>query len=63
MIFFPAGDEHSVISDEEEEEEFDWLIEQEPFVEDDSESLLQNPRYGFGNRYSGVLKRLQVSIS
>ena len=44
---------------QEEEEEFEWFIEQNPYKE--GEVSLNAPTYGFGNQRSGVLHRLQVS--
>ena len=43
----------------EEEEEFDWSIEQSPYTE--QASPLDSPRYGFANQKSGVFQRLKVS--
>ena len=40
------------------EEEFDWSIEQTPFIE--RASPLDAPKYGFANQKSGVFQRLQV---
>ena len=40
------------------EEEFDWSIEQTPFIE--QASPLDAPKYGFANQKSGVFQRLQV---
>ncbi|NXQ34250.1 SHQ1 protein, partial [Alaudala cheleensis] len=45
---------------EENEEEFDWEVEQIPYEE--STSALQHP-YGFGNLRSGVFQRLQDELS
>ncbi|NXU47120.1 SHQ1 protein, partial [Turnix velox] len=48
---------------EEEEEDFDWEIEQTPYEESAECTLtLQNP-YGFGNLRSGVFQRLQDELS
>ncbi|XP_071612424.1 protein SHQ1 homolog isoform X1 [Heliangelus exortis] len=48
---------------EEEEEEFDWEIEQTPYKESaESAQPLQNC-YGFGNLRSGVFQRLQDELS
>ncbi|NWI88454.1 SHQ1 protein, partial [Pitta sordida] len=48
---------------EEEEEEFDWEIEQTPYEETaGSSAALQHP-YGFGNLRSGVFQRLQDELS
>lgn len=40
------------------EDEFDWCIEQTPYVE--QPLLIGAPRYGFANQKSGVFERLQV---
>ncbi|NXA80199.1 SHQ1 protein, partial [Thryothorus ludovicianus] len=45
---------------EENEDDFDWEIEQVPYEE--NPSLLQHP-YGFGNLCSGVFQRLQDEFS
>ncbi|XP_076105320.1 protein SHQ1 homolog [Mytilus galloprovincialis] len=45
---------------EEEEEEFDWHIEQTPYNE--KELSLDCPKYGFANQKSGVFTRLQDEI-
>jgi len=42
-----------------EETEFDWQIEQEPFCATDL--LLDGPKYGFANQRCAVLQRLQVT--
>lgn len=44
---------------EEEEEEFDWHVEQVPFTEE--KILLDGQKYGFANQMSGIFTRLQVS--
>lgn len=46
--------------DEEEDEEFDWQVEQEVYTERSEEELSVLHKYGFGNRRSGVFARLQV---
>ena len=43
-----------------EETEFDWHIEQEPFSA--TALPLDGPKYGFANQRCGVLQRLQVSV-
>ena len=53
------ADESKPEDAEEEEEEFDWQIEQHPFEEND-EIPLDSPKYGFANQKSGFLSRLQV---
>ena len=45
---------------EDQEEEFDWFIEQTPFTE--QASPLDAPKYGFANQKSGVFQRLQVDF-
>lgn len=44
--------------DSEDEEEFDWHVEQHPFHEE--EVSLDAPKYGFANQRSGVFLKLQV---
>ncbi|XP_078065571.1 protein SHQ1 homolog isoform X2 [Mustelus asterias] len=55
----------SSINTEEEEDlkEFDWEIEQSPFVELEGNVLNSSCFYGFGNLRSGVFKRLQHELS
>ncbi|XP_005501989.2 protein SHQ1 homolog isoform X2 [Columba livia] len=48
---------------EEEEEEFDWEIEQIPYKESAENTLPLQYRYGFGNLRSGVFQRLQDELS
>ncbi|KFZ68277.1 Protein SHQ1, partial [Podiceps cristatus] len=48
---------------EEEEEEFDWEIEQTPYKESAENTLPLQYRYGFGNLRSGVFQRLQDELS
>ncbi|XP_065498794.1 protein SHQ1 homolog [Caloenas nicobarica] len=48
---------------EEEEEEFDWEIEQTPYKENAESTLPLQYRYGFGNLCSGVFQRLQDELS
>ncbi|NXS94521.1 SHQ1 protein, partial [Jacana jacana] len=48
---------------EEEEEEFDWEIEQTPYKEMAESKLPLQYRYGFGNLRSGVFQRLQEELS
>ncbi|NXJ62161.1 SHQ1 protein, partial [Rostratula benghalensis] len=48
---------------EEEEEEFDWEIEQTPYNESAESTLLLQCCYGFGNLRSGVFQRLQDELS
>nr|XP_003217839.2 PREDICTED: protein SHQ1 homolog [Anolis carolinensis] len=49
--------------DVEEEEEFDWEIEQTLYEENKESSLCSPCTYGFGNQKSGVFKRLQDELS
>ena len=44
--------------EEEEDEEFDWQVEQKPYKE--QELSLDGAKYGFANQKSGIFKRLQV---
>ncbi|NXJ45543.1 SHQ1 protein, partial [Spizaetus tyrannus] len=48
---------------EEEEEEFDWEIEQTPYKESAEGTLPLQYRYGFGNLRSGVFQQLQDELS
>ncbi|XP_030357684.1 protein SHQ1 homolog [Strigops habroptila] len=48
---------------EEEEEEFDWEIEQTPYKDGAETTLPLQYRYGFGNLRSGVFQRLQDELS
>ncbi|KAM6413641.1 protein SHQ1 homolog [Rhynochetos jubatus] len=48
---------------EEEEEVFDWEIEQTPYKESVESTLPLQHRYGFGNLRSGVFQRLQDELS
>ncbi|XP_069592576.1 protein SHQ1 homolog isoform X2 [Ranitomeya imitator] len=49
--------------EEEEEEEFDWQIEQTPFEEPSSDALHSHCGYGFGNLRAGVFGRLQEELN
>lgn len=46
--------------DKDEEEDFDWQVEQQPYIESSEEDLNQLQKYGFGNLRTGVFSRLQV---
>ncbi|NXN94080.1 SHQ1 protein, partial [Rhinopomastus cyanomelas] len=48
---------------EEEEEEFDWEIEQTPYKESSENTLSPQYCYGFGNLRSGVFQRLQDELN
>ncbi|NWH73206.1 SHQ1 protein, partial [Piaya cayana] len=48
---------------EEEEEEFDWEVEQTPYEESAESPLPLQYHYGFGNLRSGVFQRLQDELS
>lgn len=48
---------------EDDDDEFDWEIEQSPYEEVPESALNPNCRYGFGNLRSGVFQRLQVCFS
>ncbi|XP_016126599.1 protein SHQ1 homolog [Sinocyclocheilus grahami] len=49
--------------EEDEEEEFDWQIEQEVYTETPAETLKEYHKYGFGNLRSGVFTRLQEELN
>ncbi|CAH2312890.1 SHQ1 homolog [Pelobates cultripes] len=51
----------SELPEEEEEEEFDWQIEQTPYEEPSADVL--HCSYGFGNSRSGVFRRLQDELN
>ncbi|KAM9759476.1 protein SHQ1 homolog isoform 2-T2 [Menidia menidia] len=48
--------------EEEEDEEFDWQVEQEVYMERSEEELGALQKYGFGNQRSGVFARLQEEL-
>lgn len=48
--------------EDEDEEEFDWQVEQEVYKETSEEELRAMQTYGFGNQRSGVFARLQVRL-
>ncbi|XP_060058842.1 protein SHQ1 homolog isoform X2 [Erinaceus europaeus] len=48
---------------EDEDEEFDWEIEQSPYTEESESALDPQCCYGFGNLRSGVFQRLQDELS
>lgn len=48
---------------DEDEEEFDWQIEQKVFQETPEEQLAQMHTYGFGNQRAGVFTRLQEELA
>ncbi|XP_054640901.1 protein SHQ1 homolog isoform X3 [Dunckerocampus dactyliophorus] len=59
-----AGGSESVGNNEgEDEEDFDWQVEQEVYVESSEEELRGLHKYGFGNQRSGVFARLQEELS
>ncbi|XP_070758501.1 protein SHQ1 homolog [Enoplosus armatus] len=49
--------------EDEDEEEFDWQVEQEVYKESSEEELRALQKYGFGNQRSGVFARLQEELS
>ncbi|XP_066100940.1 protein SHQ1 homolog isoform X1 [Saccopteryx bilineata] len=48
---------------EDEDEEFDWEIEQSPYKEESESTLNLQGHYGFGDLRSGVFQRLQDEFS
>ncbi|KAI5108988.1 protein SHQ1-like, partial [Silurus meridionalis] len=48
---------------EDDEEDFDWQVEQQPYVESSEEDLRTLQKYGFGNLRTGVFSRLQEELS
>ncbi|XP_019741360.1 protein SHQ1 homolog, partial [Hippocampus comes] len=59
----PDCHESGANDDAEDEEEFDWQVEQEVYVERSEEELSALQKYGFGNKRSGVFGRLQEELS
>ncbi|KAJ7998581.1 hypothetical protein DPEC_G00206390 [Dallia pectoralis] len=53
----------TVEGEEEEDEDFDWQVEQEVYTETSEEQLKELQKYGFGNQRSGVFTRLQDELS
>ncbi|XP_067092867.1 protein SHQ1 homolog isoform X1 [Osmerus mordax] len=49
--------------EEEDEDDLDWQVEQEVFMECSEEQLRSLQRYGFGNQRSGVFTRLEEELS
>ncbi|KAM4720917.1 protein SHQ1 homolog [Rhinophrynus dorsalis] len=49
--------------EEDEEEEFDWQIEQTPFEEPSADVTNSQCTYGFGNLRTGVFRRLQEELN
>ncbi|XP_053493005.1 protein SHQ1 homolog isoform X2 [Ictalurus furcatus] len=49
--------------DKDEEEDFDWQVEQQPYIESSEEDLKKLQKYGFGNLRTGVFSRLQEELS
>ncbi|XP_041836037.1 protein SHQ1 homolog isoform X2 [Melanotaenia boesemani] len=48
--------------EEEDEEDFDWQVEQEVYMERSEEHMRALQKYGFGNQRSGVFARLQEEL-
>ncbi|KAM6927889.1 protein SHQ1 homolog [Xenentodon cancila] len=48
--------------EEEDDEDFDWQVEQEVYTERSEEELRGLQKYGFGNQRSGVFARLQEEL-
>ncbi|XP_058258724.1 protein SHQ1 homolog isoform X1 [Hemibagrus wyckioides] len=49
--------------DKDEEDDFDWQLEQQPYIESSEEDLKKLQKYGFGNLRTGVFSRLQEELS
>uniref|UniRef100_A0A665UGM8 Protein SHQ1 homolog n=1 Tax=Echeneis naucrates TaxID=173247 RepID=A0A665UGM8_ECHNA len=49
--------------EEDDEEDFDWQVEQEVYMESSEGELGAQQKYGFGNQRSGVFARLQDELS
>uniref|UniRef100_A0A3Q4NBA8 Protein SHQ1 homolog n=2 Tax=Neolamprologus brichardi TaxID=32507 RepID=A0A3Q4NBA8_NEOBR len=50
-------------NEDEDEEDFDWQVEQEIYTEKSEEELRALQKYGFGNQRCGVFARLQKELS
>lgn len=50
-------------NEDEDEEDFDWQVEQEIYTEKSEEELSALQKYGFGNQRCGVFARLQKELS
>ncbi|XP_049589724.1 protein SHQ1 homolog [Syngnathus scovelli] len=59
----PDCSESAGHAEAEDEEEFDWQVEQEVYVERSEEELSGLQKYGFGNKRAGVFARLQEELS
>ncbi|XP_017574074.1 protein SHQ1 homolog [Pygocentrus nattereri] len=58
-----CGGSEAVQEDEDEEEDFDWQLEQKAYVESSEDDLKKLQKYGFGNLRTGVFSRLQEELS
>ncbi|XP_041812476.1 protein SHQ1 homolog [Chelmon rostratus] len=58
-----TGNESVGDEEDEDEEEFDWQVEQEVYKESSEEELRALQTYGFGSQRSGVFARLQEELS
>ncbi|XP_061779935.1 protein SHQ1 homolog [Nerophis lumbriciformis] len=59
----PDCGESAGTNEGEDEEDFDWQVEQEVYKERSEEELRSMQKYGFGNQRSGVFARLQEELS
>ncbi|KAK2857751.1 hypothetical protein Q7C36_005670 [Tachysurus vachellii] len=58
-----CGTSEACQEDKDEEEDFDWQLEQQPYIESSEEDLKKLQKYGFGNLRTGVFFRLQEELS
>ncbi|XP_020863230.1 protein SHQ1 homolog [Phascolarctos cinereus] len=58
-----TGSSELPVESNEDEEDFDWEIEQSPYEELTENDLNSQCHYGFGNLRTGVFKRLQDELS
>ncbi|XP_072454763.1 protein SHQ1 homolog isoform X2 [Notamacropus eugenii] len=58
-----TGSSEYPVESNEDEEDFDWEIEQSPYEELTENDLNSQCHYGFGNLRTGVFKRLQDELS
>ncbi|CAI9554635.1 unnamed protein product [Staurois parvus] len=57
------GASSEIPEDEDDDEDFDWQIEQTPYEESPSDQLNPQCSYGFGNLRVGVFRRLQEELN
>lgn len=56
------GDTSACEENKSEEEEFSWEVYQNPYTDEQSETLSQDYKYGFANQKSGIFTKIQNEI-